>query len=113
MCMGLAVPFAVAQSPHEGFPCDECHQAGEAVTPENAGRMIDRQKQLCGECHDESVMATHSVEFRPSRPLPASLPLDVNGELTCSTCHDFHGSAPLLLRITNEGSALCAACHTQ
>jgi predicted CXXCH cytochrome family protein len=111
--MGLAVPFAVAQSPHEGFPCDECHQAGEAVTPEKAGRLIDRQKQLCGECHDESVMATHSVEFRPSRPLPASLPLDVNGELTCSTCHNFHGSAPLLLRITNEGSALCAACHTQ
>ena len=36
-----------------------------------------------------------------------------DGQVQCASCHDPHGSSgvPKLLRISNEGSALCLTCH--
>jgi predicted CXXCH cytochrome family protein len=38
------------------------------------------------------------------------LPL-YNGRVECSTCHDPHGPTAGRLRLSNQGSALCLACH--
>jgi predicted CXXCH cytochrome family protein len=42
------------------------------------------------------------------------LPLDANGELQCTTCHDAHDSPyPDLLRVPKIGSRICVECHQE
>lgn len=44
--------------------------------------------------------------------LAAGIKLSDN-KIGCISCHDISGQAESLLRITNDGSALCTACHIQ
>jgi predicted CXXCH cytochrome family protein len=69
----------------------------------------------------------HPISFEYSASLAASngelaapgtisrdLPLDRNGELQCTTCHDAHDSPyPKLLRVSNIGSQICIECHQE
>ena len=51
------------------------------------------------------------LKLNPQGPL---LFLDANGrnpKVHCSTCHNPMGDTPQLLWVTNQGSALCMACH--
>lgn len=46
--------------------------------------------------------------------ISSSLPLDSNGELQCTTCHEAHDSIyDKLLRLPNIGSRLCVECHQE
>lgn len=54
---------------------------------------------------------SHPTGFTPNSKLPAGFPLDWKNDMTCSTCHDVHGSKPGLLRGDKHGKDLCLACH--
>ena len=51
-----------------------------------------RERAVCERCHVEHNRQTHPVEVKPSASLtiPEGWPLDAQGQLMCSTCHDPH-----------------------
>jgi len=90
---------------HPDAACADCHGAADG-----GGGLIATQETLCGSCHRGGVEASHPSGFVPARNLPAAFPLDDAGRMTCSTCHDFHGKRPALLRATHRDN-LCLGCH--
>jgi predicted CXXCH cytochrome family protein len=91
--------------------CVSCHMAGKNVSQQQAGMLIASQEILCGKCHPTSLKISHPSGFTPLAKLPDTYPLDWKGDLTCSTCHDIHGSSPGLMRGTKQGKDLCLTCH--
>ena len=61
--------------------------------------------------YDASVAAADGHLRLPSE-LPGNLPLFAN-RVECATCHDVHNTLGTdgLLRVDNQGSALCLTCH--
>jgi predicted CXXCH cytochrome family protein len=101
-----------AANPHPAATaCDQCHLAREEITVHNAKILVAEQEQLCRPCHQNAVQASHPSGIQPSMHIPDEYPLDWKGELTCSTCHDIHGSNPGLARVKTTGRAMCMACH--
>ncbi|OIQ66150.1 doubled CXXCH motif (paired_CXXCH_1) [mine drainage metagenome] len=91
--------------------CSNCHLAGDVVDATRAGRLLGSQEMLCGICHKDVKKMSHPSGFAPAMRLPADLPLDWKGDMTCSTCHEVHGSKPGLMRGDKHGKALCMSCH--
>lgn len=55
--------------------------------------------------------STMPLNLDPQGPLLFKDSQDQNPKVHCSSCHDPMTRAPYLLRISNEGSALCLTCH--
>lgn len=91
--------------------CAQCHLAGMNVTAQQAGLLVASQEALCGKCHPASIQVSHPSGFQPKTAPPARYPLDWKGDLTCSTCHEVHGSGHGLMRAGVTGKPLCLACH--
>lgn len=91
--------------------CSNCHLSGQTVTVAQAGRLLGSQELLCGICHKNVKRMSHPSGFAPRVKPPQDLPLDWKGDMTCSTCHEVHGSKPGLVRGDRRGKALCMACH--
>jgi predicted CXXCH cytochrome family protein len=106
-----AVGGVVPASHLEKSDCASCHLASRSVTQQQANILVASQETLCGKCHPTSVQASHPTGFQPKAAPPAGYPLDWKGDLTCSTCHDIHGSGHGLLRGTQVGKQLCFVCH--
>lgn len=92
--------------------CTNCHLS-EKVTKENANQLVANQEGLCGDCHANALKVSHPSGFTPNRSLPGSYPVDWKGDLTCSTCHQVHGSEHGLLRGIRSGRDFCLACHEE
>jgi predicted CXXCH cytochrome family protein len=59
-----------------------------------------------------AALAAQNGELEVPGSISNLLPLDHNGELQCTTCHDAHDSVyPKLLRMPTIGSQLCVECH--
>jgi predicted CXXCH cytochrome family protein len=59
-------------------------------------------------------LATDNGELATPGLISEVLPLDRNGELQCTTCHEAHDSQyEKLLRMTNMGSQMCTTCHKE
>lgn len=91
--------------------CSYCHMGGKEVDSARASRLIGSQEMLCGICHKDVRRMSHPSGFTPQKPLPADMPLDWKGDMTCSTCHEAHGQQPGLMRGNKRGKALCLSCH--
>lgn len=91
--------------------CAGCHLAGKGVTAQQAGLLIASQEVLCAKCHPASIQMSHPSGFEPKKTPPEGYPLDWKGDLTCSTCHDIHGSGRGLPRGAKAGKELCMTCH--
>jgi hypothetical protein len=46
---------------------------------------------MCIPCHEAGAI-NHPVGVRPEFAVPADLPLDTEGRISCLTCHYVHGS---------------------
>jgi len=117
ICM---VIYSMQMEPHKFQECLSCHLT------DSAGKILERQMTapittLCARCH-EKILAEgylHPVDTRPQNiRVPEDMPLSSQGELTCSTCHDIHGSyfTPYdtpshFLRRYEGGQEFCQACH--
>ena len=91
--------------------CGSCHLGGRNATAQQAGMLTGSQEALCGRCHPTAIRVSHPSGFTPRVKPADTYPLDWKGDLTCSTCHDVHGSSPGLMRGTKTGKELCFACH--
>ena len=87
--------------------CLDCHVSHEDLT------LVAEEPALCYRCHEDSVAhgSSHPIDIAVPDHDDPLLPLNKDGKMNCSTCHDAHGKAnyPLLMRRT--GNALCIGCH--
>jgi predicted CXXCH cytochrome family protein len=59
-------------------------------------------------------LASQNGELAMPGTISNQLPLDQNGQLQCTTCHDPHDSPyNKLLRLPSIGSQICVECHQQ
>jgi len=82
----------------------------------------DDTYRICMSCHKGyhggGKGFAHPVRVVPSMSVPADMPLDSAGRITCITCHTFHsgydgdieGKRVLYLRRV-KGKTLCYSCH--
>jgi hypothetical protein len=78
----------------------------------------------CRQCHlgndygaNDEVMLMHPIESTAPWPLPADMPLDAEGRMTCITCHYFHPrrtnfvARPEFMLRRPPGKTFCMNCH--
>ena len=108
----LMLYAALGGKPHlSGIDCGTCHRSGQEVRPEQASKLVASQEALCAGCHPDSVRVSHPSGFAPKAALPAEYPLDWKGDLTCSSCHQVHGTGHGLPRGGKRGKEMCLSCH--
>lgn len=103
-----SVPSAFAADvPEIKKDCSICHASNFM---EGGELLKGHLSALCIGCHPDRVEADHPVDVAPSMPVEV-LPLDIDGRMTCATCHDPHGRAGFghMLRVRPE--SLCGRCH--
>ena len=62
------------------------------------------EMQMCATCHQNIVNKQHRFQHMPVR----------EGQLTCSSCHNVHGSQNLrLLKVGTTIDEACASCHAE
>ncbi len=110
-------------NPHLEFECTECHE-------HKPDRNYDTRETVdfkggdiittCYGCHDKQANL-HPAGVVPSMKTPDHLPLDIEGKITCATCHNMHlktvGNYILRGFTKEEGNLyewrtdLCFDCH--
>ena len=100
----LLTAFLISSVSYAEHTCTDCHNSD---TP-GATDLIKPLSTLCSDCHQERIAAgEHQVDIPATFVEGNTLPLQ-NGNMTCITCHDPHGSS-LALRMTDPD--LCKQCH--
>ncbi|HEY5997981.1 MAG TPA: C25 family cysteine peptidase, partial [bacterium] len=120
LVFGLRLPGATASASVQGhlFQEDQCGSCHLFPSRDGAFLRDDAFRRdiasLCLACHErERGGIGHRVGMVPSMRIPADMPLDAAGRLTCASCHDPHavdGPNRWLLR-RPPGAPLCRACH--
>lgn len=119
ICIALIGAIALNLSAFDGKPhlaginCGKCHLSNSISTPEQARMLVASQEVICGSCHAKALQVSHPSGFTPRNKLPAEYPADWKGALTCSSCHEIHGSKPQLLRGDKRGEQMCLSCHNR
>jgi len=108
--------------------CKFCHASAEAknIVAGLRPQAKAAAEKLCDFCHDMRAR-NHPRNIDPMLALPRTLPRGADGEVTCITCHDPHGSATVTHHIREEYAAhfergmeedphvnersACPACH--
>ena len=80
--------------------CADCHQIHSATDPV---RVQSTEAQVCAKCH-QAVSAALLEPYH--HPVP-------EGTLTCSSCHDPHGSAARAMLVKATVNETCTSCHAQ
>jgi hypothetical protein len=98
--------------------CTACHSNDRAVLEQDpvAARALlaPDLEERCFVCHGDEG-PSHHTGIRPRGRVPESLPLSVEGLITCATCHFMHGeqnAGSSFVRIENSRGGLCLTCHT-
>jgi predicted CXXCH cytochrome family protein len=95
--------------------CKDCHAS---VGIKSRGVMRKSVEEICTGCH-KLPGHSHPVDIQPAFVVPADLPLDMRGMLTCATCHDPHrsymnpasGERTMYLRRDGTRQQFCESCH--
>jgi DmsE family decaheme c-type cytochrome len=83
--------------------CETCHSVHEPKSPAAQLRATD-ELQLCGNCHRTQALKVKRVSHMPV----------AEGKMTCSTCHNPHGSTNVRqLRVGNWINESCVSCHAE
>lgn len=80
--------------------CTSCHQMH---TENDKVRNKRQQPEVCFTCHKEQ----RALSNKPSHhPIP-------EGKMTCSDCHNPHGTAGVKLLVKDSTNATCYTCHAE
>ena len=120
----LLAPICLAQSSTNGnphhflMPCDSCHESSASNDPADSkpvGPLHADINRSCAQsgCHNYQSPLNHPVAMQSNGNVPARMPLNEKGEITCLTCHDelsnSNGSVAWLRH--EPGREFCASCH--
>lgn len=117
---------------HKSMPSTTKKISGKHIIPEMK-KFVKSETLMCADCHGDDNTG-HIVGVTAEYTVPADLPLDKNNQVTCLSCHYFHGSLksskPMastsfmdhlfnrqrlnksyILRRNNAKGDLCLACH--
>jgi DmsE family decaheme c-type cytochrome len=91
-------------SEHEtrGLACTNCHQIMKQVSLKNQFRK-STEIETCFQCHKDRRAQTWRSSHMPIR----------EGKLTCSSCHNPHGTANLKLLTEATPNDVCYGCHAE
>jgi DmsE family decaheme c-type cytochrome len=83
--------------------CATCHSVHHPVS--GKGQLVKaNQMEVCGTCHKPQVMKQLRSSHMPVR----------EGKMTCTTCHNPHGSTNVKqLRVGNYVNESCVSCHAE
>ena len=91
-------------SPHEsrGLACTECHRVMQNLSPRY---QLAKPTEIdtCGQCHLQRKAQQMRYSHMPLR----------EGKMTCSSCHNPHGTTARSLLKANSVNELCYACHAE
>ncbi len=89
-------------SKHEthGVACNDCHD-GHAITQKVLNPVT--QPQVCGSCHKTQLAQSHRFSRHPI----------LEGKVTCSSCHNVHGSDGNTLLAKETVNQTCTTCHAE
>jgi DmsE family decaheme c-type cytochrome len=91
-------------SPHESrdVACTNCHKVMENVTAKNQ-LAKETEIETCGQCHVQKRAAIMRTSHMPLR----------EGKMTCTSCHNPHGSVTPTLLKENSVNETCYTCHAE
>ncbi len=84
--------------------CTECHKVHHNKNKNLMAK--NRELDLCSECHKDVTSQMYLMSRHPVK----------DGKMSCSDCHNPHGSASLeegMLRTDERVNDLCLTCHTR
>ena len=89
-------------SAHEvnGVACTDCHQSH---TPTQNVLNPLTQPEVCAKCHKAEQAQTHRISRHPI----------LEGKVTCSSCHNVHGSDGPKLLVKESVNETCYMCHAE
>jgi DmsE family decaheme c-type cytochrome len=94
--------WAGSQHDQRNVGCVTCHSVHSPKGP--AQLVAKTEPEVCATCHRNVVNKQHRFNHMPVR----------EGQLTCSSCHNPHGSVNL--RLLKTGTTIdesCASCHAE
>jgi DmsE family decaheme c-type cytochrome len=95
--------WEASQHSRRNLTCTTCHSMHNWNSLEHQLK-ADSVNQTCGNCHRDKLAKLDRSGHMPVR----------EGKLTCSTCHNPHGSQNVrLLRVGNTVSESCTSCHAE
>jgi len=91
-------------SPHESrdVACTNCHRIMEDVSPRSQ-LAKGNEIETCGQCHVQRRAQTMRSSHMPLR----------EGKMTCTSCHNPHGTVTQALLKENSINETCYTCHTE
>jgi DmsE family decaheme c-type cytochrome len=91
-------------SPHDSrdVGCTGCHRVMEAVSPSHQLTRVT-EIETCGTCH---------LERRAQQMRSSHMPLR-EGKMTCTSCHNPHGTVTPSLLKENSLNETCYSCHAE
>ncbi len=121
--MRMFFVFVNADSEVHNFTgrCGTCHLNLDESVEDIPDRLLFTKdvNVLCRECHAEHDQNSHPTGTTPTMLVPADMPLNSSGEISCITCHFPHESYQnpasqknlMLLRRRRPGKTFCMNCH--
>jgi DmsE family decaheme c-type cytochrome len=97
---GLRQHWSGSQHESRDIPCASCHTVH---APRDPVLSKSTQKEVCFTCHKDQRAQTHRISTHP---------LDA-GKMSCSDCHNPHGSTGPKLLLKNSVSETCYTCHAE
>jgi len=83
-----------------GLACTDCHQVMEKISPKNQ-LIKNTEAEVCFQCHKDK---------RAQEAMSNHMPI-LEGKMTCSDCHNPHGSATDSLLKEASVNETCYKCH--
>jgi len=113
------IASAFAKSPHhvvdtdakrgwDGRACESCHGPGQKHAESADPTLIRDPAKLTAAATDQICLTCHLNQPTHIGRLESS---HARNQISCTACHQVHGSEPLVVRKADATNKLCASCH--